>query len=732
MGAQYRRTSHSIRHAVIIMVVGAAPPMLASGQSGVLEEIIVTAEKRAQDIQDVSAAVSSYTGDQYRQLGFDDITDISSTTPNLNFALPLGEGTNPALSIRGVGLNDFSDNNEGPVSMYVDEVYIGTLAGQAVRLYDLERIEVLRGPQGSLYGRNTTGGLVHFISKKPTDELDGYGQVSYGRYDDLKFEGAVGGALGENVRARASVMYNDSGDYQTDRTTGDGGGAREIVSARLQLAFDPSSESEVLLGIHGSAIENNAQFYQQRGLLEADLTTPCSVADVFAEICRDEIGYSDTDNDVDAGDYSGGGANPLEIDTFGATAKISWDISDTMELVSISGFETVEKFHRETAYSGPNVPLGAVYDVDADQFSQEVRISGDSEEVSWIAGLFYFDDDKSATFGIPLVSYQNAYDQDTESWAVFGHADWQMSDSWSLQLGLRYTDESKGMDDVANGSALGGTDAAASVSISTEAVSGKVGISWRPAEDWLVYAKASRGFKSGGFNGGFITDPVQLAPYEDETVNAFELGAKATLADGRARFAASAFYYDYEDFQAFTQANINGLPLSQLTNAGNAKVSGVEAELVVRPTEYFEALIAIGLLDTESEDFISFEGLDDLGQPIFTDLSGSSLVLAPEVNASTIARVFYPLANGEIGAQLDFSYSDKYFFDSDNSPTDVGGDFTIWGGRIWYGLENYEVALWMKNLSDERYVVEGFDILGGQSLIYSAPQSYGITVSAEF
>jgi len=692
----------------------------------------VTAQKRTQNIQDVSAAITSMTGEQFRQLGFDDITDIATTTPNLNFALPLGEGTNPALSIRGVGLNDFSDNNEGPVSMYVDDIYIGTLTGQAVRLFDLERIEVLRGPQGTLYGRNTTGGLVHFVTKKPGDELDGYGQVSFGRYDDMRVEGAVGGPIGGGARGRVSAMYNNSNDYQTDRTTGDGGGAREIISARLQLAFDPVESAEVLLNLNGSVIRNNAQFYQHRGLLEQDLATPCSVADVTAGLCYDVFGYRDIDGDVDAGDYSGEGTNPLEIDTSGVSATIRWRLSGNTELVSISGYQFVKKFHRETAYSGPALPINGAYDLDTDQFSQELRISGNAEGVDWLAGIYYFDDVKTATFGIPFLAYQNAYDQDTEAWAAFGHVDWAFTSKWSLQLGLRYTDEDKRMDDVSNGSALGGTDADTTVDYATSSVSGDVGVSWRPADDWLWYVKASRGFKSGGFNGGFITDPVQLEPFGDESVDAYEVGIKGALFDNRLRLAASGFYYDYDDFQAFTQANIGGLPISQLTNAGNAEIKGFELELTARPAEVFEAIVTVGVLDTETKDFISFEGLDGGGNPVFEDLSGSALVLAPELNASGIGRLFFPFMNGQIGAQLDFVYSDTYFFDSDNSGTDVGGDYTVWNGRLWYSRGNYEVALWARNFTDERYIVEGFDILGSQGLIYSAPRTYGITASVEF
>ena len=229
--------------------------LLASGmvQAAALEEVIVTAQKREQNLQDVGVSVTAFTGKQIDEFGFTNSVDIVAQTPNLSFGTPTGEGNNASLTLRGVGLSDFNDNNEGPVAVYVDEVYISALSGVTFQLFDLARVEVLRGPQGTLYGRNTTGGLVHFVSERPTEENEGYVQLTGGENSQFEVEGAISGSLTDIMQGRLSFAHNEHDGYVHNRGPGNNDANNTDNNAgRLQLAIQPTDTIDVLLNGHAS------------------------------------------------------------------------------------------------------------------------------------------------------------------------------------------------------------------------------------------------------------------------------------------------------------------------------------------------------------------------------------------------------------------------------------------------------------------------------------------------
>ena len=220
----------------------------AQESRSVLDEIVVTAQKREQNLQDVGIAVTAFSSNQVEALGFTNSTDVVAMTPGLNYTIPQGESSNINLFLRGVGLNDFSDNNENPVAIYVDEVYHPATGGLSFQLFDMERIEVLRGPQGSLFGRNTTGGLVHYVSRRPADEVDGYFNLTGGSNSQIKLEAAIGGPLGDSVAGRLSVATNQYDGY-TDNRAGPDYNEGDSRAVRGQLAFSPSDSLDVLLSV---------------------------------------------------------------------------------------------------------------------------------------------------------------------------------------------------------------------------------------------------------------------------------------------------------------------------------------------------------------------------------------------------------------------------------------------------------------------------------------------------
>jgi len=758
--SQYKKNSMLVSKKRVCFCPLSAVSLLAmavsTASAGVLEEVVVTAQKREQNIQQVGGSITAISGDQFKALGFDNVGDVASQAPNVNFSTPGGAGSNPAISIRGVGLSDFSDSNEGPVAVYIDEVYLGSLAGQTGSIFDIERIEVLRGPQGTLYGRNTTGGLIHFITKKPTDELEGYAELSYGSWGQTSFEGAVGGAITESMRGRVSLSHDENDGTQRDRGTGVRGNVVDVTTLRGQLDIDLNDELVLSLNAHGGKVDNKAQFYKNRGELDAG-GNPCTVSDVKARKCFDAFGFRDPESDPRSVLTSGLGQTPVEIDTFGAYAKFAWS-RDEWDLVSITAYEEVDKLLKDTTFPGfigsePPLPIGLLISpdflADNSQITQEFRLTHTEDDLTWMAGFFYFDDDKTGGQdiqgpgnrlppGAPPLTYLIDFDQETTAWAFFAHADWYFAENWMLEAGIRYSNEEKTLVDFVDPGSLFFPEPAFTFEddIDTDNISWNLGLDWQVDDDLLLFANISRGFKSGGWNsGGLIGSPAELTPFDEEILTTYELGVKSSFADDRVRLNASVFYYDYEDFQAFTQFENRGLPVSALQNAGDATIAGLEVELTLAPTDYLEAQFGLGYVDSETDDFISFSGTDDNGDPIFKDLSGTEMTLSPDFTANGLVRVYFDLLGGEISGQVSFNHSESYFFDATNDTLQASGSFTVWDARIaWNGGpdDRYEISAYVHNLTEEDYIVEGFIVAAGEQLVYNERRLAGVTVGVNF
>ena len=701
-----------------------------------LEEITVTAQKREQSIQDVGTSLTALSGNQIEKMGLTGVTELGRHIPNMIVGLGGGDAAAPALSIRGVGLTYPFDTSQSTVALYIDEVYQGTTVAQTAYLYDVDRVEVLRGPQGTLFGRNTTGGLVHFVSRKPTDELEAYGTFTHGTWDQIKFEGAISGPLGDRLQGRISVLHDENDGYQLDRTTGNRGVARNTTALRGQLAFNLNDEIDVLLKIHGSDSDGTPYYHKPFGLFTAPGGAPCSVEQVNAQQCFDNFGNRDQVEDPHNvalnpfTDYS------LGIETLGGSAKITWQ-RDGWEFVSITALDSIEKKHREPTYTHPApVPVSVDFNIESDQITQEARLSRETEDLTWVLGFYYYSDEKDGDFiFVPPLAYSNTYLQEVEAWAVFAHAEWRFMPDWTLEAGVRYTSEELETQSTVDPPLFAPVAFSFSGKTDDDNVPWHIGLNWNVKEDVLLFANIDRGYKSGGINsGGFINFIPQLDPFGTEKLTMYEGGLKATLFDNRVRFNASGFYYDYKGFQALTQADIGGFPVDRLENAGDAEILGFEAEVQMRPLDFFEAQFGVGYLDTETKDFFSAESFDAMGNPIFTDLSGTELVYSPQWSANGLMRVFYPLFGGEAAVQVDFSYSDEYFYDTDNSPLDLGGDFTIWNFRAsWSGPnDRYEIAFFSHNFTDESYAGEGADFFGGTERSFNRPRSVGVSLSARY
>ena len=719
---------------LLVVVTGIAAPTFAQGGAYAthIDEVIVISQRREQNMQDVGASISTMSGSRFQELSMRTVTDLTEQIPNLTFATPAGEATNLALSIRGVGLNDLSDSNEGPVAIYVDEVYLGTLTAQAGQLFDLERIEVVRGPQGTLYGRNTTGGLVHFVTNSPTEEIDVQAEVSVGNDSRIKLESALSGPLTSSLFGRLSILHDSDDGYQTDRTSNNTFGTKDIFAIRGQLLAALTENLEIKLTAYAGTVDNRPTLYKPRGLLETS-GQRCSDTEIVKRQCFDGFGYRDPVDNPDSVELHPDVLGPRqEIDSYGGNIKASWE-SGALTITSITASSSLDKEHWDGSFANPNDLFQSGQFLEARQFTQELRAGIASDRADYVLGLFYFGDNKkgSIPFNSPF-DYDTRFDQDTDAYAAFAHAQWQFATDWSLAAGARYSRELKKLDFRVLPGTIAGAGLTFDDDLDTDNLSWNIGLNWHFAEHSLLFANMAHGFKSGGWNaGGFVVIVDQIRPFDDETVDTVELGLKTMLLNGRLRLNATGFYYDYRDMQAFTQADVNGLPLSALTNAGSADIYGVETELLWQANDALEVSLGLGWLETETKEFFSFEGLTPGGEPIIEDLSGSELVLAPRITANGLVRYVTEFMSGEFTAQIDFSYSDSYFFDTDNAPLDVAGSALLWNGRLGWQLPDskIELALFGRNLTDERKIIEGFDIFDTQMLIYNHARVYGISVT---
>ena len=692
-------------------------------QAQVLEEVVVTAQKREQSMQDIGISITSLSGTEISNLGLVTSVEVAAQTPNLNIKQSFGNNV-PQIFLRGVGINDPNANANGAVGVYVDEVNLVSPMALTFQLFDIERVEVLRGPQGTLYGRNTTGGAVNFVSRKPTQDLEMYATVGYGRFDAINAEGAISGGISENLAARASFVINEDDGFHTNRVTGnDDLGDMGSWAIRGLVDWQVAENIDVLLNVHGGKTRTNALPHQFQGLIDPVTFGPC---DPRTAVCSDFFGYTDTDDDPYSHDLDLEGET--ELDNFGASIRINWEL-DNFTVTSITSYEDSERFASEDADASPGFSVHTAFDDDNEQFAQELRLTSNNESaLSWIVGGFYSKEESNIhnLYDLPIapVFIDQVFNQESESLAGFVHLEWAFADNWNLTLGGRYTTEDREMDQTTDPFVPFVAD-----EIDFDNVSGKIGLDYQFNENLLLFTSFSTGFKSGGYNGSLIFAPESLAPFDAETLQSIEVGFKSELFENRVRLNVTGFYYEYDDQQVFTFRSAGGLPVQVLDNAASSEIYGLEAELLATPIDGLDIRLGLGLLDAEMQEFES-----DFGE----DLSGNKLVLAPDVSFNGLIRYEWPLGGdyGRMAIQTDFNYQDDIFFDTRNGPLLSEEGYWLVNSRLSYMTqdERWEIAAWVKNLADEEYKTEAFDFsdFGYNLLFFGRPRTYGVEISYSY
>ena len=700
------------------------------------DEIVVTATKREQSIQDTSIAVTAFNGEQLREFGFSSSIDLAAQTPGLKISPVFGAGNIPNIAIRGVGLNDFRDYHESPSAVYVDEVYKAALGSLDFQLFDVDRAEVLKGPQGTLFGRNATGGLIQYITKKPGKEAEFDLFGSYGTRNELKVEGGATLPLGDIISTRISGIYHKHDGVQRNlNPAGVNANQLDMWGVRGQIAIEPTDAFSVLLTAEAGENQNDGgnpyryrpSFFGADGLAQTD----------FANI--DAVVGSSDKNDINVS-----GGLGLNSKSRAYTGRIEWDLGGAT-LTSISNYQTYEKTQTQDCDSAPVDFCFTRYRADADQFSQEVRLQGTVDRLDWDLGFYYLDYQITGRQGLagpiadlffgpaipPVTTADTLFDTGTKSWAVFGQLSYALSEDLRVTGGLRYTEDNKDISQtfvVIDGNAAAGfvfdqTTIGDLAKQNDDNISFLGKLEWTPSDDLLFYGGVSRAAKSGTFNTGFA--PVALSNFTvlPEQLTSYEVGFKSTVGGGTTRVNGAAFYYDYKDHQAFVFQN-----LTQTLFNADAEVFGVELELNSQPTDELELSLGISLLDTKVKDVQDRSGA----------IRDRDMVTAPEASVNAMARYTADLGNaGSLSFQVDGNYSSSVFFDNLNSPALREGAYAIGNARIAWRDQNerFEISGWVQNFTDANVRDYAFDLTGDLGYVqdlYHAPRWFGVGVSVNY
>lgn len=722
---------------------------------GILEEIVVTAQKREENLQSVPISITTLSGEALRDLGVSQARQIAEVTPNLQWK---GDSNilGNTIHIRGIGTNSTGGEAVPAVGVYFDEISINNTYALGLFLYDVERLDVLRGPQGTLYGRNTTGGAVNIVSRTPEvgGGVQGDLHLGYGNFNSVDFEGGLGFDLTDNLSARISGMYKNRDGLVDNTFLGNDARSLDVYSLRGQLAFEPTDSFDAILSVQYSEVDNDQNLFKSQGLLDPATFGPCATPENLGT-CSDFFGYVDSSDFHDnQSDFS-----PEEYaESYMVSLRANWDIGP-VTVTSVTGYFDFDRPGARTSQDVDATPfdiLNTAFGSPSDQFSQELRITSNTDgNLSWVVGLYYFTEDLSSPVTIAARGYGpgfisggpnlegvwTTFEQDTETFAIFGQTTWDLTDKISLTGGLRWTWEDK---ETLNSSYTINVDSLPTVvdpgsnlfpfvifpffenvedSQDTSEPSWRMALDYTVTENILLYASITRGFKAGIGNSAAVFDPAEAGLVEPEFVTAYETGIKSDVLDWL-RINASGFYYDFTD----QQVSVFVFGTEQLDNAAESTVYGAEFEVVAQPNENLFISLGIGLLDTE---FDEYDG-GALG-----DFSGNELPAAPSVNLNGLVRYEHPVGTGRVGTQFSFTHMDSQFFTNANNPLLAQDSYWLLNARLGYRFmdDKFEIAGWIRNLADEDYLVEGFDnadFTGANLLLTGTPRTYGIELNYNF
>lgn len=738
-----------------------------------IEEIVITAQKRAENLQKAPIAVTAFNKEALDARGITNAIDLSGLAPNLNVSQSTSGPADMTIAVRGITQADAALSLDSPVGVYVDGVIQARIAGAILDLVDLERVEVLRGPQGTLYGRNTTGGAINFITKRPADDFGVEQKLGYGTYNKFTSRTSVntGKIWNTGLKANLAFLYNQQDGYfdNTQTPSDRDPGADNTRAFRGELMFD-----------QGGAFKANYSIYyvaQEPPILPTWLT---AVSPGLASA-------------LVPGTYliGGGRRDPISIsertsgaETYLHNLTLEWNLSDALTMKAITGYRHFDDL------TGPDLdgnccilgilPTGATGTVQLygsrtkrqqEQFSQELQFVGElGGRFNYVIGGYYFTEngsERSSQFvfvpgpippfvpaGRGVVTNPNfAYNTEADSWAIFGQTTYTppvFDDKFSATLGLRYTEDTKSLEKLNTLASLTPVQGAGHQTFNN--LSYSASLDYQITDDILVYARHSTGYKAGGFNPRSAVILGSVPPYDEETIEAYEIGLKAQWLNRRLQTNFAAFYNKYRNLQISSFVAGTGGASTIVNNAGKAHYQGIELEVLAVPAEGITLSMSLGYVDPQYDQYITTSALG-LTEDVATNADFSYM---SEVTASAgIQYDSQPLlwiAGGRFQGRLDILYQSAQtwhpapvfsngeqvspFIDlvRGDARTIVNGRISLREIPVGSTAATAEIALWGKNMLDEAYIVQGIDFgsLGFGEVTYGPPRTGGLEVTFRY
>lgn len=709
-------------------------PLALAQESAVteLEEITVTARRRAESLQDVPIALTAFSAEQLAQQGASDLTALQQTVPNLTLQVARGSNSTLIAFIRGVGQQDPLWGFEPGVGLYVDDVYVARPQGAVLDLYDVERIEVLRGPQGTLYGRNTIGGAVKYVTKPMADTASLDARINLGSYSqrDLIVKGSLPVSDTVSIGAGASILTRDG--FGTNLLTGNEHYDKDVTAFRFGLEWRPNADWFVRLSADRVDDDSNARHGHREAPGQGLATGEGILANVY--------------------DTRGGIGDDNSVKTEGVSLLAEWSLSDALLFRSITAYREGRTDTLIDFDTGPAPALDVPAFYEDDQISQELQLVYSGDRLSAVGGVYYMDGTAAGAFdtivGLANLSIATAGSVETESLAFFADVSYRFNDQWSGSIGGRYTKDDKTGEVYRQNftgirSPLFGNAAAIPGLLRTDYQNSRefseftprVSVSYEPSEAVTLYASWGKGFKSGGFDmrGDAFIYPATELGYDSEIVETTELGLKTSLANNRVRLNAAVFSSDYEDQQITSQVAIGTAIASFVDNAGSSSIDGFELEGSISFTDSVSAGFQVGYIDAGFEEFITFDPTTGTRRNLADQRDFQN---TPKVTAALQLNWAMNMGSGTLYLVPQVSYRDKFqLFEAANPAIDQGS-YTLYDlAATWVADKgNLSVTAAGRNLGDERYRIGGYVFPGAlfgnvQNAFYGAPRTYTLSVN---
>ena len=696
-----------------------------------LQEVVVTAQRSASGLQTTPLAVTPLSGPALKALNVTDLDSLALAVPGVSFGDELGEAH---IAIRGIGSDAVNPGTDPRVAYYQDGIYFGRPTAQLGGMFDLERVEVLKGPQGTLYGRNATGGAISVISRGPTAQASGYADVSYGNYNTVDFEGAIGGPIADNVAGRIAMQTKFHDGYGTNITTGSDIDNQTEGSVRASLRWDPSA-SLSFLTIADYHKEND----RSGGLHFFGSDNP---AIPIAGLALGGVVPSDSRNIASARDPF------TKVQTYGITEIVT----ATLDWAILKSYTSLR--HSDATFgtnvTGTSLPITYGTSIEnAHQVSEELQLSGDHGRLHWLAGALFFYEHVDASIAFPFnlllfggpnqiqQGYLVSGQQSDKSAAPYVRLTYDITDEASLILGARYSFEEKIIDQTSqfdltrpyspSNPVIPSPGFPNNESKDYHQTTPTATFDYKLTPDVFLFATYTEGFKSGGFNPG-----IPQAPYEPEKIKEYEVGIKSKELDGRMQINVDAFYYDYSNLQVTIIRGTNAI----IENAATAALYGADIDFAVLPISTLKIDGSIDLLHSEYKNYSSANPAFPGDPPI--SLSGKQLTQAPKYSGRFGAEYTWPLGAGHLKLRGDYSYTSRTYFTPFNelalsqaghSLTNASLNYTAAGG-------GWHTGLYVSNLSDSKVIAQDFvasELFGGPVVgVLTPPRTYGLRFGVAF